>query len=260
MVPPFRSRLKYLAGSDEVRAEQLRRAFSEEEIRGVFCTRGGYGAMRLLSTLDPGKLGLNPKVFVGFSDLTVLLSQFLTGAAMVGFHGPTMTSRDLAAGPESRTSRALFRAVMEGGPPDPILGESWAGGVAEGPLMGGCLSMLTALVGTPFFPRLGGAILFLEDVNERLYRIDRMLCQLRMAGILKDIRGVAIGEMVGCARQEREGALREVFLDVLGPLDIPVVFGLPCGHGEVNLTLPLGCRARLDGESGSLSFLEAGTA
>jgi muramoyltetrapeptide carboxypeptidase len=258
LAPGLWKRKGYLAGDDATRAEQIAWALGEEEIRGIFCLRGGYGAMRLLPSLAVERLGASPKVFVGFSDLTALLVHFLQDRRWVVFHGPSLISRALASGGDSTTARALREAVMEGAAPGPILGEGWAPGKAEGPLVGGCLSLLSALAGTPYAPRLHGAILFLEDVNEPLYRLDRMLLQLRLAGLLDGVRGVVVGEMVGIRGAARPAALREALLEGLGFPAVPVVAGVASGHGGVNLTLPLGCRVTLDGDAGRLLFQEPG--
>jgi muramoyltetrapeptide carboxypeptidase len=258
MARGIRERRGYLAGSDDTRAAQLEWAFLNDEIRGIFCLRGGYGSARLLPRLRPELLREHPKVLVGFSDPTVLLLHLLQAGGMVTFHGPTLTSGPLAEGPDTPTARSLRRAVMDGVAQEPIPGEIWVRGTAEGPLVGGCLSMLASVVGTPYAPVARNAVLFLEDVSEPPYRIDRMLWQLQLSGMLGSIRGVVLGEVIGSTRKGREGDLRRAILDVLGPLGVPILFGIPCGHGRVNLTLPLGCRVLLDGEAGLLRFLEAG--
>lgn len=248
--PGIWSRSGYLAGSDEHRAKQLHWAFADQEIRGIFCLRGGYGSMRVLPLLDPEILRANPKVFVGYSDLTAILVHLLQVGGMVAFHGPTLSSSDLAGGSQSPTSRSLFQAVIEGCIPEPIAGKSWRGGVAEGPLVGGCLSILSSMLGTQFAPHLEDAILFLEDVKEPMYRIDRMFHQLAFSGALDGIRGL----LLGCIDPADE--LRGIVAESIGHLNVPVLFGVPSGHGATNLTLPLGTRVRLDGDQGLLIFLE----
>ncbi len=246
--------IPYLAGSDQSRASQLVWALSSPEIRGVFCIRGGYGAMRVLPFLDGELFRKDPKVLLGFSDLTALLLGLGARAGVVTFHGPTLASSSLASGPDSPTAKALRRAVMEGHPQEPITGEIWQGGEAEGPLLGGCLSLISALLGTDFFPELEGCILFLEDVGEPLYRLDRMLYQLKLGGVLGRIAGLALGNLGGGPRGEK--ILKEVVLEAVGSR-IPVLAGLPCGHGTQNITLSLGAWVRLD-KRGSLVFMEAG--
>jgi len=248
------SRIPYLAAPDEARAEQLRWALTSAEIRGIFCLRGGYGSMRLLPLLEEDLLKENPKVLVGFSDVTALLLGLGTRAGVVTFHGPTLASSSLASGPDSPTAQALRRAVMESHPQEPITGEIWQEGEAEGPLLGGCLSLISALMGTDFFPELEGCILFLEDVGEPLYRLDRMLYQLKLGGVLGRIAGLALGNLGGGPRGKR--ILKELVLEAVGRR-IPVLAGLPCGHGARNLTLTLGAWVRLD-KKGLLIFMEAG--
>ena len=210
--------------------------------------------MRLLPKLDPVAIESDPKVFVGFSDLTALLIYLMQQCRMGVFHGPTLTSTDLSKDPQSRTARSLYGAVMEGGKPESLSGESWAGGTATGTLAGGNLSLITALLGTPYALFTGGAILFIEDVNEPLYRIDRMLNQLRLAGMTDNVRGVALGSMIKPAQTEK---LKKVIADVFDSSVIPIVSGFPSGHDEVNATLPLGSKVKLDGDLGKLEFIEA---
>ncbi len=255
--PGLWDRKGYLAGSDQGRADQLLWAFGEDEVRGVLCLRGGYGSTRILSLLDRDILMAHPKVFVGFSDATAILVHLLQAGHMVTFHGPTLSHPDLARGPQTPTAKSLFRAVMETTPPEPIEGESWCGGVAEGSLVGGCLSILAGMVGTPFAPTLRGSILFLEDVNEPLYRIDRMLTQLRLAGELQGLRGLVLGEGLGLHRSASRGRLRDLILSEFDNT-LPILSGVSSGHSAVNLTLPLGVRVRLDGEAGLLQFLSGG--
>lgn len=248
------SDIPYLAGTDQSRAMQMRWALSSPEIRGVFCMRGGYGAMRILPFLEGELMSKDPKVMVGFSDLTALLLGLGAKARVVTFHGPTLASPSLANNPDSLTARVLRRAVMQEEPLEPIAGEVWQEGTAQGPLLGGCLSLVSALMGTSYLPVMKGSILFLEDVGEPLYRLDRMLHQLKLGGVLDQIAGLALGNLRGGRRGKR--ILRELVLQVTGN-GIPVLAGLPCGHGSQNLTLPLGALVRLDSD-GCLVFMEAG--
>ncbi len=253
LAPGVWGRKGYLAGTDQDRAAQLLWAFREEEIRGIFCLRGGYGSVRILPLLDPDLLLAHPKVLVGSSDATAILVYLMQAGEVVTFHGPTLSHPELARGPETPTAKSLFRAVMDTIPPEPIQGEAWAGGVAEGVLVGGCLSILAGMLGTPFAPRLRGSVLFLEDVNEPLYRIDRMLTQLRLAGEFEGVRGLVLGEGLGMHRSASRGRLRELILSEFGT-DLPILSGVSSGHSAVNLTLPLGIRVRLDGQVGLLHF------
>lgn len=257
LAPGLWERKGYLAGTDRGRARQLLWAFTEDEVRGVFCLRGGYGSMRILPLLDRDLLLAHPKVLVGSSDATAILVHLMQAGQMLTFHGPTLSHPELARGPETPTAKSLFRAVMGTAPPEPLRGEVWAGGMAEGVLVGGCLSILAGMLGTPFAPSLRGSVLFLEDVNEPLYRIDRMLTQLRLAGELDGVRGLVLGEGLGTHRSASRGRLRELILSEFGT-DLPILWGVSSGHSAVNLTLPLGIPVRLDGQGGFLHFLSVG--
>jgi muramoyltetrapeptide carboxypeptidase len=211
--------------------------------------------MRCLPLLDPKEIGANPKVFVGYSDLTALLLFFGERCGLVVFHGPTLTNEDLARGEPTSTAIGLRAAVMSDKALPPLTGDSWAGGVAEGPLIGGCLSLIAALCGTPFAPNFADAVVFFEDVNEPVYRLDRMFRQLKMAGALTGLRGIVLGPI--CSPTERP-ALRRMLAETLEDKDLPILHGILSGHGDTTLTLPLGAMVRLDGQRGELHFLESG--
>jgi muramoyltetrapeptide carboxypeptidase len=261
----LRARTGYLAGSDRQRATDLGTAL-DGDCAAVWAVRGGYGTLRTLQHVDLTGLRARPKAFIGFSDNTAVHLALLR-LGVVSFHGPHAGFEHFPAETE-----AAFRAVvMESRapvllptPPD-AAHVVIAPGVAEGRLVGGNLAMLAAVCGTPFQPDTDGAILFMEDVGESLYRIDRMLTQLRLAGLLDRIAGVAVGEFTEMldpvlgADASGEPALETVLVDLLGPLGVPIVMGLPFGHGPQNWTLPLGRRARLDAGAGSLEILEPGT-
>lgn len=235
---------RYLAGSDEERASGLREAFAAPDVRAIFAARGGYGAMRILPAIDWEAAAASGKVLVGFSDVTALhLALGLHGARSV--HGPVVTR--LGEEPPHAIER-LF-ALLEGAVPLPIAGETVVPGEASGPLIGGCLSVLSRLVGTPWMPSLEGAILLLEDVGERPYRLDRMWTHLALAGLLDGIAGIALGDLTACDEPSGDHRGREVMDELLRNLGKPAVAGFPIGHGEVHLSVPLGARVRLvDGE------------
>jgi muramoyltetrapeptide carboxypeptidase len=261
----IRSRAGYLAGTDAQRAADLQAAV-EADVAAIWALRGGYGTLRTLRRVDLGGLMERPRAFIGFSDNTAVHLALLR-LGLVSFHGPHAGFEHFP--PETEAS---FRAVLMGAgaagmlplPPGcaPV---SLAGGVAEGPLVGGNLAMLAAVCGTPYQPDTRGAILFLEDVGEPLYRIDRMFQQLRLAGLLDDLAGVAVGQFtemldpVTAAAAEGGPSLEELLTETLQPLGVPVLLGLPFGHGVQNWTLPLGVLARLDAGAGSLSILEPAT-
>ena len=253
----------YFAGSVERRLRELEEMFARDEVRAVVCARGGYGANYLLQTLDLAKLKAHPKIFVGYSDLTALLTYF-ADAGLVTFHGP-MVAKDWAH--EDGVDMASWQAALTGT-------EAWelnlgAGsgvsglveGTAEGILYGGCLSILVASLGTPYEIRTEGTILFLEDFAEKPYQIDRMLMQLKLAGKLDGVRGIVFGEMRDCLQTANQGyTLEEVVLRIVGSLGVPVAYGVRSGHVTAgNITLPIGVRAGLTVRSGqvSLRILEA---
>ena len=264
-----RSRHGFLAGDDSARLADLMNAFSDPEVKAIICHRGGYGTARLLAQLDYGLIRRNPKVFVGYSDITTLHCALLRRAGLVSFHGPMLNS-ELAAGARVFTVESLLRTVMEPMPAGSLLkGHEGAapvvlrGGVARGALIGGNLSVLNTVLGTPYQPEFKDRILFLEDVGERPYRIDRMLTHLLSAGVLQQVAGIAIGVNKDCKDPkaaeggEYRQSLDDVFRERLLPLEVPVVVGLPFGHVPINATIPLGVTATLDGERGDLVIDEA---
>ena len=240
---------RYLAGSDERRLAELEAALSRPDTKAVFCARGGYGALRLLSPL---RLPQAIKPLVGFSDLTALHGA-LQAAGRVSVHGPVLTQLGSLG---EAAARELFD-LLEDPQARPVLkGEPLVPGEAEGPVVGGNLSVLTRLIGTPFMPPLGGAILFFEDVGERPYRLDRMWQHLSLCGALDKLAGIAMGTFEGCEETEGDWPAEQVLGDLAREARLPCVVGLPVGHGQLNRPMPLGARARLDGAAGTLSFLE----
>jgi muramoyltetrapeptide carboxypeptidase len=257
----IRARSGYLAGPDKARAADLQDAI-DGDVAGIWAIRGGYGTLRTLDHVDLGPLRARPRPFIGFSDNTAIHLALLR-MGIVSFHGPHAGFDHFPPATE-----AAFRAVlMEPGPAGP-LPEAGAGrpvtitgGTVEGPLVGGNLSLLAAVAGTPYQPDTRGALLFVEDLGEPLYRVDRMLTQLRLAGVLDGAAGILLGEFAELPDDGDDGGptLVEVLTDLLGSLGVPVVSGLAFGHGRENWTLPLGVRARLDADAGTLELLEAAT-
>lgn len=253
----------YFAGSVERRARELEAMFGRDDVKGIICARGGYGANYLLETLDVGQIKRHPKIFVGYSDLTTLLTFFFDAAGLITFHGP-MVAKDWAH--ENGVDLASWRAALAGaGAWELHLGaDSGARGLvegaAEGVLYGGCLSILVASLGTPYEVKTAGTILFLEDVAAKPFQIDRMLMQLKLAGKLNDVRGIIFGEMRDCFQTANQGyTLEEVVLRVVGELGVPVAYGVRSGHVTAgNITLPVGVRAGLTvrGSRVSLKILE----
>ncbi len=251
------NRHRFLAGTDEERAVELMTMFRDPAVRAVFCSRAGYGSGRLLPLLDFAQLAQTPKVFLGFSDITLLLNALLQRAALVCFHGPLVAGQ-FAMGFASRSLTHLLNLLTTGyGEPSLPVPTVLRAGVAEGPLVGGCLSVVVATLGTPFAVETSGTILFLEDVGEKPYRVDRMLTQLKHAGKLEEVAGVVFGEMSGCFGESNDPALLlSVLADIFAEYAYPVGFGLPAGHGGDNFALPLGTCVRLDTRNRQLTFLE----
>jgi muramoyltetrapeptide carboxypeptidase len=249
----------YFAGSVQRRARELEEMFARREVRAIVCARGGYGANYLLEALDLEKIRLHPKIFVGYSDLTTLLTYFTDAAGLVTFHGP-MVAKDWAH--EDGVDLASWQAALAGSVPwEANLGagsgaKGLVDGAAEGILYGGCLSLLVASLGTPYEIRTEGTILFLEDVAAKPFQIDRMLMQLKLAGKLNTVRGIVFGEMRDCMQTANQGyTLEEVVRRVVGELGVPVAFGVRSGHvTSGNITLPIGVRAGLTVRGGQVSL------
>ena len=256
----------YFAGSAERRARELEEMFVREEVRAVLCARGGYGSNYLLGKVNLEKIARHPKIFVGYSDNTTLLTYFADSIGLVTFHGP-MVTKDFAHadGVDLSSWEAALTGHSEWAVPSDSGMKPLVEGSVEGVLYGGCLSMLAASLGTPYEIRTAGTILFLEDVATKPFQIDRMLMQLKLAGKFENVRGIIFGEMTDCAQQKKDQGytLEEVVLRVVGSLGIPVAFGLRSGHvSHRNVTLPIGVRAALSVSSGeaTLKILEAATA
>jgi muramoyltetrapeptide carboxypeptidase len=243
------ARRGYLAGDDARRLDEWREAVADPDAAAIFCARGGYGAMRLLPSVEPAALLAHPKLLVGFSDATALHAA-LNRAGLATVHGPVVTQLGRAPDDALLHLEALLAGTARPGPsgvPAPgaglVASSTIRPGRASGPLLGGSLAILAHLQGTPFAPRMAGAILFVEDVGEKPYRIDRYLTQLRLAGALHGIAGLAVGQLTGC---DEAGVLAaDVVREVALALGVPAVEGLPAGHEDANFALPLGARATL---------------
>lgn len=250
----------YFAGSVEHRARALEQMFERDDVRAILCARGGYGANYLLNELDIETIKAHPKIFVGYSDLTCLLTHF-TDAGLVTFHGP-MATKDWAH--EGGVDLSSWQSSLSQSSPWTVPLNTEAAGLvdgdAEGILYGGCLSILVASLGTPYAIRTSGKILFVEDIGAKPYQIDRMLMQLKLGGHLGEVRGLIFGEMINCMQApSQDYTLQEVIVRIVGDLGIPVAFGVKSGHVSTgNLTLPFGVRASLavHGDKLSLKVLE----
>jgi muramoyltetrapeptide carboxypeptidase len=253
----------YFAGSSQRRVDELEAMFVREAVRGIVCARGGYGANYLLPSIDLEKIKAHPKIFVGYSDVTALLTYFADAAGLVTFHGP-MAAKDWAH--DDGVDVASWTAALSGDAAWDLNFEMTGAkglvdGAAEGRLYGGCLSILVSSLGTPYEIQTAGTVLFLEDVAAKPYQIDRMLMQLKLAGKLEGVRGIIFGEMLDCVQNANQGyKLQEVVMRIVGSMGVPVAFGIPSGHvTKGNMTLPIGVNAALTvrGETVSMRILEA---
>src|SRR5437867_872407 len=265
----LRTKRGFLAGSDDERIGDLMRMFRDPEVRAILCVRGGYGTARLLPLLDYQMIRANPKIFVGYSDITSLHCAFLKKANLVTFHGPMLHSDfskkempdfTLQSFLNTLTRPYAARSICKDydGRTISVLGR----GKASGRLLGGNISLLCTTLGTPYQPSFKEKILFLEDLDEPPYRFDRMLTHLLNAGVLQQVAGVAVGINRNCidSNAKRTKEYRQTVEDVLGErlggLKVPIVAGLPFGHVPLNATLPVGVRAELDGTNGDLVIVE----
>jgi muramoyltetrapeptide carboxypeptidase len=253
----IRSRTAYLAGSDETRAADLEWALGAPDLDGVWALRGGYGSMRLWGRVPLDGLRSRPRAFVGFSDNTSL-HLALQRQRVVSFHGPHAGAERLPAMAAACLVSVAFEAEAAGvlpaardRAPVPLVA-----GSAEGRLAGGNLSLLAASVGTPFAPELRGRILVLEDVEEAVYRIDRMLEQLLASGTLAGVRALALGRFTKVGENRRPRTLEIVLAEFARRLGVPALRDVPFGHIADTWTIPLGARARLDADAGTLEILE----
>jgi muramoyltetrapeptide carboxypeptidase len=251
-------RMEYMAGNDGHRAEQMKWALTLPGARAVMAARGGYGTTRLLPLLNWKKAAARPRLLIGYSDITAALAFVSTRLRLAAIHGPMAATADLSV-QSDRGARDAFVRLVGGqvtarepwGPPC----ERLRGGAVEGVLTGGCLSVLTSLLGTPYEPDLRGVLLFLEDVNEPCYRIDRMLTQWIQSGRLRKVTGIVAGRVTP-VKNEGEEDVRRVFASAGKRLSVPVWYGFPSGHSKPNYPLPFGVRARIDAR-GRLFLLES---
>jgi muramoyltetrapeptide carboxypeptidase len=245
----------YLAGSDDHRASRFNEFVQDPEIKAIFCARGGYGSLRILPELSYDRLRSTPKPLVGFSDITALLLACYRQTGLVCFHGPVVSTL-ATADPESVES--LWTALNSTQPLELHFPKALClrSGKTEGAVLGGNLTTLSHLLGTPFLPPLSGCILFLEDRGEPLYRLDRMLTQLIHAGHLGDVAGLILGDFSESGPRDE---LNELVQERLASASFPILSGVPVGHEQRNLTLPLGLPATLDAGAGTLTYHQAAT-
>jgi muramoyltetrapeptide carboxypeptidase len=270
LAPNVRKRWGFLAGSDRDRAGDLMRLFRDPKVRAIVCVRGGYGSARLLPLLDYQLIRANPKILVGYSDITSLHSALWVKAGLVSFHGPMLNSDFIKEKMPEFTLSSFLRILTEPHAAGSISQgydkktvRVLCAGSADGELVGGNISILCASLGTPYQPSFKKKLLFFEDLDEVPFRFDRMLTQLLNAGLLQQVAGVAIGINKNCkdpkARTAKEyrQTIEDVFKERLSPLGVPVISGLPFGHVRWNATLPIGVKALLDSARGDLVITEA---
>ncbi len=244
--------LGYLAGTDEQRASDFNEAARDPDVRGIFALRGGYGTMRILEQIDYDAITREPKIILGYSDLTALLNAITQRTGLVTFHGPVAALSQFT----DLEMQSLRAAIMESRPIGVLHApeaQTLIAGSASGKIVGGNLSLISALVGTPFEVDTTGALLVLEDVDESPYRIDRMLTQLRMSGALSRAGGIIAGGWTNC------GVTVELLKDRLGDLQVPILTETLIGHIDEQWTLPIGVRATLDADARTLTIEEPST-
>lgn len=252
----------YFAGTVDRRIRELEEMFTREEVRAVLCARGGYGANYLLETIDVDKVKAHPKIFVGYSDITSLLTHFTDAAGLVTFHGP-MAAKDWAH--EGGVDLASWQSALSGttawNVPLNSEVEGIVAGEAEGILYGGCLSIVVASLDTAYQIKTAGTILYLEDLAAKPYQIDRMLMQLKLGGFLNEVRGIVFGEMLDCVQTANQGyTLQEVVKRIVGDLGVPIAYGVRSGHvssGNIMLPFGVGAKLKVSGDNVTLRILES---
>lgn len=263
----IRSRYGHLAGTDQERIADIHQMFSDREVKAIVCIRGGAGTSRLLDRLDYNMIAKNPKILLGYSDITALIMALYTKTGLVTFHGAvgisTWTNKVAKSFEAQFVDNILpiFANPVDKG--DHIVQykeriTTWRPGQAEGVLLGGNMTVLTGLCGSPYLPDFKDSILFLEEVDENIERVDRMFCQLRLSGILSVIKGFVFGKCTGCGPSGGYGSLtlEQVFRDYIEPLDIPAYSGAMIGHIADQFILPVGVRVRIDADKGTLEVLQ----
>lgn len=255
----------YLSGIDSIRAEDLNQMFRNQEVNGIICLRGGYGTPRVLELLDYELIRNNPKVFIGYSDISALHIAISKFSNLVTFHGPMVASNmigDFSQFSEESLYSFILKDKFKNSINNP-LGEEIVtinGGVVESSIIGGNLSLIADTLGTPYEIDVKNKILFIEEVGEEPYQIDRMLTQLRLSGKLKEAKGIILGDFNQCVAKESKDrgslSLEQIIEDIIKPLGIPTIANLKSGHCEPMITIPFGVKARLDADNKELTILE----
>lgn len=255
----------YLAGSDKQRAADLNSLFANSTVKAIFTVRGGYGSHRILRLLDYNIIKRNPKIFVGYSDITAIQFALLAKCGLVTFSGP-MVATEMSEKLSGKIEEQFWNCLMSTKPPSFIKGKNGSitsikkNKVVSGRLLGGNLSLITSLIGTPYFPICKNNILMLEEIDEKPYRIDRMLNHMKLAGVFDKIEGVALGDFSGCHPEKGKPSLTlsKVFRDTFQNYPFPIISGVPYGHIKASLPFPVGVKVRFNGDKNILEFLEAG--
>lgn len=252
----------YLAGKDQSRADDVNSLFSDEEVDGILCMKGGYGATRILDRLNFDTIRKNPKVFIGYSDITALHLALNKKCSLVTFHGPV--GYDVVDEMDDYTKAFLLKAVTKNEPMGELFNPpereilSLYKGKAKGAIVGGNLSLIAATIGTPYEIDTKGKLLLLEDIGEAPYRVDRMIMQLQMSGKLSDCNGIILGDWKNCDPEhpDQSLSLSDIFNDILLPLKKPIIYNVAAGHCKQKLTVPLGVEAVLDADACTLTVTE----
>lgn len=275
MFPTCFTRYGHLSATDEERARDVNNSFSDESIKGIICLRGGYGTPRILNMLNYDMIKLNPKIFVGFSDITALHLAFNKICRMVTYHGPMATSKfgkikDDCVDFEEYTYESMINNIFTNVPiglfknPDNEELITLVGGIAEGELIGGNLTLLTSTLGSPYELDSKGKILFIEEVDEPVYKIDRMLTSLSLAGKFDDCEGIILGTWSDCEREKKgyedgyDLPLEEVFNNTLVRFNKPIITNFRAGHNFPQPTMAFGTHVKIDSEKKEIIFTESG--
>ncbi|MDR1391851.1 MAG: LD-carboxypeptidase [Clostridiales bacterium] len=247
------NKISYLSGSDFLRAKNINESFSDKNIKGIFCIRGGYGAQRLLELLDYKTIFKNPKIFSGYSDITALHIFLNQKCNLITYHSPMIGTTLLRNDLDEHTKDSFIDSIFEN---EKIINKNkfysyelyaLVRGNAKGTLIGGNLSVITTSIGTPYEINTKNKILFIEEINEDLYKIDRMLTQLKLSKKLESCAGIVFGQFIKCNQEDNKYDIKSILNDIVKPINIPSLLNLNCGHGLPNITLEMGSKYEING-------------
>ena len=248
------SKHRYLAGTDQDRANDINRMFENPKIQALLCARGGYGSIRILDKINYGMIPYNPKILIGFSDSTALQLAMYAKAKLVSYSGLLLTKDITDENINSDTLGSLTNVICHNKFKPAQNFTVIKPGIAKGPVIAGCLTIICSLLGTPFCPKMEDAILVIEDVNEEPYRIDRLLAQLRLSGTLSRIGGLVLGTFEDCGNHQNDNHLLEIFEELQEVVQGPIISGFPYGHGTDRVILPIGIKGKIIAKSNQGSF------